>query len=76
MRTVMLEEHFATPAFLEGPVRQVKDFAQVAQTIPIAQSANLLEQLCDLDQLRIADVDAAGIDVQVLSLTSRGISTS
>jgi hypothetical protein len=72
MRTITLEEHDATPAFLEGPGHQVKDFAQVVQTIQVARSANLLEQLCDLDKLRIADMDAAGIDVQVLSLTSPG----
>jgi hypothetical protein len=73
MRTITLEEHFATPAFLEGPGRQLKDFARAAEAhVPFAAGANLLEQLCDLDKLRIADMDAAGIDVQVLSLTSPG----
>lgn len=73
IRTITLEEHFATPAFLEGPGRQLKDFARTAEAhMPLAASANLLEQLCDLDELRIADMDTAGIDVQVLSLTSPG----
>ncbi|HYB59795.1 MAG TPA: hypothetical protein VEB88_06070 [Candidatus Acidoferrales bacterium] len=31
MRTITLEEHFATPAFLEGLGRQLKDFPQAAQ---------------------------------------------
>jgi predicted TIM-barrel fold metal-dependent hydrolase len=63
-RTITLEEHFATPAFLEGPGRLIKGRAQAAQ---------LIDQLCDLGDRRIADMDAAGIDLQVLSLTSPGV---
>ena len=57
-RTITIEEHFATPAFVEGPGCHFKERAQAAQ---------LLDQLCDLEDRRIADMDAAGIDVQVLS---------
>ncbi len=32
MRTIALEEHFATPAFIEGPGRQLKEQAQTKQT--------------------------------------------
>lgn len=75
MRTITLEEHFATPTFLEGPGSQIKDQAQAAHTHPqvVASIAQLLDQLCDLDDHRIADMDAAGIDMQVLSLTSPGV---
>ncbi|MGZ4934842.1 MAG: amidohydrolase family protein, partial [Halobacteriota archaeon] len=75
MRTITLEEHYATPAFMEGPGRRLKEQAQAARAHPevAAGFARLLDQLCDLDELRIADMDAAGIDVQVLSLTSPGV---
>ena len=61
-RTITLEEHFATPEFLEGPGGHLKHREQ-----------NLLDQLCDLGDRRIADMDAAEIDVQVLSLTAPGV---
>lgn len=68
MRTIALEEHFATPEFLEGPGRKLKDQAQKFG----GRAAKLLDQLCDVGEARIAEMDAAGIDVQVLSLTSPG----
>jgi uncharacterized protein len=68
MRTIALEEHFATAGFLEGPGRDLKARAQQYGD----GAAKLLEQLCDLGDKRIAEMDAAGIDVQVLSLTSPG----
>ena len=61
-RTITLEEHFSTPTFTEGPGRYLKN-----------RPAKLIEKLCDLGDLRIADMDAAGIDVQVLSLTAPGV---
>jgi predicted TIM-barrel fold metal-dependent hydrolase len=64
IRTITLEEHFATPAFLKGPGARVKERAQ---------SSQLLDQLCDLGERRIADMDGAGIDVQILSLTAPGV---
>lgn len=75
MRTITLEEHYATPAFMEGPGQQLHNQAQAARAHPqiAAGVAQLIDQLCDLDQRRIADMDAAGIDVQVLSLTSPGV---
>jgi uncharacterized protein len=75
MRTITLEEHYATPAFMEGSGRQLKAQAQAARAHPqvAAGIAQLIDQLCDLDQRRIADMDAASIDIQVLSLTSPGV---
>src|SRR4029453_3394372 len=61
MRTITLEEHYATRPFIEGPGQYLAGYTQ------------LIEQLCCLGEHRIADMDAAGIDVQVLSLTSPGV---
>ena len=75
MRTITLEEHYAIPAFMDGPGRQLKEQAQAARAHPqvAAGFAQLLDQLGDLDERRIADMDAAGIDMQVLSLTAPGV---
>jgi uncharacterized protein len=68
MRTITLEEHFATPGFLDGPGRELKERA-----LQFSRPATkLLEQLCDVGEKRMAEMDAAGIDLQVLSLTSPG----
>jgi uncharacterized protein len=69
MRTIALEEHFATPTFLDGPGRELKDQAQKYNS---ARAVKLIEQLCDLGDKRIAEMDAAGIDMQIVSLTSPG----
>jgi uncharacterized protein len=68
MRTITLEEHYASEAFLEGPGRKLKEQAETFG----GRAAKLVEQLCDLGDKRIAEMDAAAIDVQVLSLTSPG----
>src|SRR5271156_3166474 len=69
MRTITLEEHFVSPGFLDGPGKELKEKAQRFG----ARAANLVEQLTDLGDKRIAEMDAAGIDMQVLSLTSPGV---
>src|ERR1700749_3724548 len=68
MRTITLEEHYATARFLDGPAADLKERAARFGN----RAAKLLEQLCDLGEKRIAEMDAAGIDMQVLSLTSPG----
>lgn len=75
MRTITLEEHYATRAFMDGPGRQIKQGAKAASAHPqvAAGLTRLIEQLCDIGEGRIADMDAAGIDVQVLSLTYPGV---
>lgn len=69
MRTITLEEHFASPAFLDGPGRKLKERAARVG----GPAARFLEQLSDLGDNRIAEMDAAGIDMQILSLTSPGV---
>ncbi len=68
MRTITVEEHYATPAFLEGPGRSLTERARGPET----RMRGVPELLCDLDERRIANMDTAGIDVQVLSLTVPG----
>ena len=68
MRTITLEEHFAPPGFLDGAGRQLRD--NIAKTG--ARGAKILEQLVEIDAKRIADMDAAGIDMQVLSINAPG----
>ncbi len=74
IRTITLEEHYATPVFMDGPGRDLKNISNAVQSNPqIAQRyANLPAQLMDIGEKRIAEMDEAGIDVQVLSLTSPG----
>jgi len=69
MRTITLEEHFVSPGFLAGPG---KDFAaQLRNRGP--RGVRMSEQLQDIGDKRIAEMDAAGIDLQVLSLNSPGV---
>jgi len=70
MRTVTLEEHFATPRFLDGPGRDLKEQAEKFNN---ARALRLIPQLCDLGDKRIAEMDAAGIDMQIVSLTAPGV---
>jgi predicted TIM-barrel fold metal-dependent hydrolase len=74
VRTITLEEHFATPAYMDGPGRQLKAQAEAARAHPevAAGLAKVADRLCELGDLRIGEMDAAGIDVQVLSLTAPG----
>lgn len=68
MRTITVEEHYATTDFLDGPGRSLKERAQG----PERRMRGVPDLLCELDERRIANMDAAGIDVQVLSLTAPG----
>ncbi|HEY1749361.1 MAG TPA: amidohydrolase family protein [Xanthobacteraceae bacterium] len=70
MRTITLEEHFATPAFLDGPGRDLKEQAEKFNS---ARAKKLIPELCDLGDKRIAAMDAAGIDMQFVSLTAPGV---
>lgn len=70
MRVIALEEHFASPGFMAGPGRELTARLHSAQAGDLM--AGVVERLVDLDTLRIAEMDEAGIDTQVLSLTSPG----
>jgi predicted TIM-barrel fold metal-dependent hydrolase len=69
MRTITLEEHFVSPGFLAGPG---KDFAAHLRSRG-PRGIRMDEQLQDIGDKRIAEMDAAGIDMQVLSLNSPGV---
>jgi predicted TIM-barrel fold metal-dependent hydrolase len=69
LRTIALEEHFASPGWLAGPGR---GFIERLRNTGWPE-LKVLEQLQDVGEARIAEMDAAGIDVQVLSLNSPGV---
>jgi uncharacterized protein len=69
MRTITLEEHYAMPGFFDGPGRELKNRAEQVG----GRYANLIERLCDVGEKRLAEMDAAGIDMQVMSLTAPGV---
>jgi predicted TIM-barrel fold metal-dependent hydrolase len=74
MRVIGFEEHFATRQFLEGPGREfVERMSQAAAKSFLRDTARLVEQLTDVGNGRIAEMDAAGVDVAVLSLTAPGL---
>src|SRR5215469_7294448 len=70
MRIITLEEHFATPRFFDGPGRDLKEQAEKFNS---PRALKLIPQLCDLGEGRIAEMDAAGIDMQIVSLTAPGV---
>ncbi len=69
MRTITLEEHFASPGFLDGPGQALKEQASKFG----GPAAKAMDRLCDVGDGRIAEMDAAGIDMQILSLNSPGV---
>jgi uncharacterized protein len=69
MRTITLEEHYVSPGFLNGPGRSLVERAGVARD----RMAQILEQAQDVGEGRIREMDAARIDMQVLSLNSPGL---
>lgn len=69
LRTITLEEHFVTPGFVAGPGR---GFIERLRNTG-ARGVRIFGQLQDVGDGRIAEMDAAGIDMQVLSLNSPGV---
>ncbi len=72
IRTITLEEHYATPAFLEVTKHRLRNQTkkEAGRSSP---GPTVIDRLCDLGDLRIEEMDAAGIDMQVLSLSSPGV---
>jgi predicted TIM-barrel fold metal-dependent hydrolase len=69
MRTITVEEHFTSPGFLAGPGKEF--ITHLRGRGP--RGVKMGEQLADVGDQRIAEMDAAGIDMQVLSLNSPGV---
>ncbi len=69
MRTIALEEHFATLAFLDGPDRRLKERAEQVG----GRFAKLVADLLDIGDGRVAAMDADSVDVQALTLTAPGV---
>jgi len=67
MRTITVEEHFVSPGFI------VKSGAEFTARVRHGHGARIFEQLQDVGAKRIAEMDAAGIDMQVLSLNAPGV---
>ena len=68
MRTITLEEHFTCPGFVTGPGKEF-----MTQLSHRPNAARIAEQLQDVGDKRIAEMDAAGVDMQVLSLNAPGV---
>ena len=69
MRTITLEEHCASPGFTAGPGKDFMDRLRDRG----GHFAKVYENLQDIGDKRIAAMDAAGIDMQVLSLSAPGV---
>ena len=74
MRIITLEEHFADPAVVAASAPEIKrlapDFAATsdpARGLSYSPSADVLR---DLGDGRLADMDAGGVTMQILSATA------
>lgn len=81
MRTIALEETYATPKFMQAQAKKMKEYGfnkkemdeEQRDPKPLEWFAKILKQLINVDEGRIEDMDQAGIDMQVLSLFSPGV---
>lgn len=71
MRTIAIEEHFTTPMYREHvPGNEFRNFYLTSRSEQLGH--DIAAQNADLGAQRLAHMDAAGIDVQVLSFGSPG----
>ncbi len=71
MRTIAIEEHFTTPMYRANvPANEFRNFYLTSRSEQLGH--DIVAQLADLGAERIARMDAAGVDVQVLSFGSPG----
>ena len=71
MKVIALEEHFAFPRIVDA-WRSADATAQGPSLASFAQGA-IVERLLNFGEDRLAAMDATGIDIQVLSLTTPGV---
>lgn len=69
MKTITLEEHFVSPGFVAG---QGRNFIEGLRTAGVG-GEKIVQQLQEVGDRRVAEMDAAGIDMQVLSLNPPGV---
>jgi predicted TIM-barrel fold metal-dependent hydrolase len=71
MKTIAIEEHFVTPMYRQKVAdNEFRSFYLASRSEQIGH--NIVEQNADLGEKRLAHMNAAGIDVQVLSFGSPG----
>ena len=77
-KRIATEEAWAPPSLLEtyrtmAAKKSIDDPGFVALWNRLGSRGQLVERLGDIGERRIADMDASGIDMQILSLTSPGV---
>ncbi len=71
MKTIAIEEHFTTPMYKQKvSANEFRNFYLTSRSEQIGH--NIVDELADLGSRRLAHMDKAGVDVQVLSFGSPG----
>jgi uncharacterized protein len=71
LKTITLEEHFVSAGFIAGPGRNFMEQLRMS-----AGGERIVQQLQEVGDRRVAEMDAAGIGMQVLSLNPPGVEQS